>query len=77
MNLRATDHSGGDEIIRGNSYSVCLNGPADDAGSLRGYWEGLCAGGEVLLPLTRAGWGDEYGMCADRFGVTWRVTIEA
>jgi PhnB protein len=23
----------------------------------------------------RAGWGDEFGMCIDEFGVTWMVNI--
>lgn len=53
--------------------SVSLSG--DDAAALRGYWAGLSAGGTVTLPLERQMWGDEFGMCIDKFGVPWMVNI--
>jgi PhnB protein len=51
---------------------VSLSG--DDA-ALRGYWERLSDGGVVAVPLERQMWGDEFGMCVDRFGITWMVNI--
>ena len=53
--------------------SLSLSG--DDAGRLRGYWEKLSAGGTVTMPLQKQAWGDEFGMCADQFGVPWMVDI--
>jgi PhnB protein len=53
--------------------SVSLSG--DDADQLRGYWEKLSAGGVVTMPLERQAWGDDFGMCTDRFGVQWMVDI--
>ena len=57
----------------GNNIAVSLSG--DDADELRGYWEKLSDGGTVLVALEKQMWGDEFGMCADRFGVSWMVNI--
>jgi PhnB protein len=29
----------------------------------------------VSVPLEKQMWGDEFGMCKDRFGVQWMVNI--
>ena len=52
---------------------ISLSG--DDGDTLRRYFEALSDGGEILLPLERQMWGDEYGQCKDRFGVQWMVNI--
>lgn len=57
----------------GSAISVSLSG--DDAVELRGYWEKLSASGTVSMPLEKQMWGDEFGMCTDRFGVDWMVNI--
>ena len=51
--------------------SVSLSG--DDEAKLRGYFEGLSAGGTVVMPCEKAPWGDTFGMCVDRFGTSWLV----
>lgn len=53
--------------------SVSLSG--DDAELLRGYWNRLSAGGAVAMPLRKQVWGDEFGLCVDKFGVSWMVNI--
>ncbi len=57
----------------GNNLAVSLSG--DDADELRGYWDKLSDGGAVSVPLEKQMWGDEFGMCVDRFGVAWMVNI--
>lgn len=59
----------------GTTISVSLSG--DEADRLRGYWQKLSAGGTVQTPLEKQMWGDEFGMCVDRFGVQWLVDITA
>jgi PhnB protein len=54
-------------------FSVSLSG--DDADLLRGYWDKLSAGGTTTMPLAKQAWGDEFGMCTDKFGVSWMVNI--
>lgn len=54
-------------------FSMSLSG--DDGDVLRGYFEKLSTGGMITMPLARQVWGDEFGMCTDRFGVSWLVNI--
>jgi len=56
-----------------SGVSISLSG--DDDVALRGYWEKLSDGGNVLQPLEVAPWGDAFGMLVDRFGVSWLVNI--
>jgi PhnB protein len=57
----------------GAGISVSLSG--DDDGTLRGWWDGLSAGGRVNVPLEMAPWGDSFGMFTDKYGVDWLVNI--
>ncbi|MDO1480121.1 VOC family protein [Rhodococcus ruber] len=57
----------------GDNISISLSG--DDEAELRGYWDKLSEGGTVAMPLERAPWGDQFGMCTDRFGIQWMVNI--
>jgi PhnB protein len=52
---------------------ISLSG--DDADTLRGWFDGLAAGGTVNVPLEKAPWGDWFGDLTDRFGVSWMVNI--
>ena len=58
---------------QGDNISISLSG--DDGAQLRGYWEKLSDGGNVTMPLEKQMWGDEFGMCVDRFGIPWMVNI--
>jgi PhnB protein len=71
--LMASDTPPGMPRSEGSSISVSLSG--DDAEELRGYFAKLSEGGTVTMPLEKQMWGDEFGMCIDRFGVTWLVNI--
>ena len=73
--LMAADTPNSMDYTPGTSHSVSLSGDAGDEAELRGYWDKLVAGGTVTTPLDRAPWGDTFGMCRDRFGVTWLVNI--
>ena len=61
------EHNPGDNIV------VSLSG--DDADELRGYWNKLSDGGTVAVPLEKQMWGDEFGQCVDKFGISWMVNI--
>jgi PhnB protein len=58
-----------------NNFSMSLSG--EDEARLRGYFDKLAASGTVLMPLEKAVWGDTFGMCTDKFGVTWLVNVNA
>ncbi|MCT9143167.1 VOC family protein [Streptomyces violaceus] len=71
--LMGADNPPGMESAPGNPFSVSLSG--DDDAELRGYWEKLSENGSVSVPLEKQMWGDEFGMCTDRFGTPWMVNI--
>ena len=73
LTLMGADTPPGTEHNPGNNIAVSLSG--EDADELRGYWEKLSDGGTVSVPLEKQMWGDEFGMCVDRFGVAWMVNI--
>jgi PhnB protein len=56
-----------------SNISLSLSG--DNEPELRGYFEKLSAGGTIVLPLEKAPWGDIFGMCTDKFGVSWIVNV--
>lgn len=57
-----------------NPY-LTFDGNARQAMEFYAYWDELSAGGTVQMPLGRQVWGDEFGMCVDRFGVSWMVNV--
>ncbi len=71
--LMCADTPPGNDLQPGNNIAVSLSG--DDTDALRGYWQGLSEGGTVAVPLEKQMWGDEFGMCVDRFGTQWMVNI--
>lgn len=73
--LMGADVPPGMEHNPGDTITISLSG--DDADELRGYWDELAEGGTVTVPLEKQMWGDEYGACVDRFGISWMVNISA
>jgi len=73
--LMGADAAPGTEYQPGNNIAVSLSGDSTSADELRGYWEKLSEGGTVTVPLEKQIWGDEFGMCIDRFGIAWMVNI--
>ena len=71
--LMLADMPPGTDHAPGNDVAISLSG--DDADELRRYWDQLSDAGEVQVPLEQQMWGDVFGMCTDRFGVSWMVNI--
>jgi PhnB protein len=71
--LMGADNPPGMELTTGNNMAVSLSG--DDDAELRGYWDKLSDGATVTMPLEKQMWGDVFGMCIDRFGISWMVNI--
>jgi PhnB protein len=69
----------GADVPTGMEYEpaagVSLSLSGDDGDELRGYWDKLCDGGRVTIPLEKQVWGDEFGMCVDKYGIPWMVNV--
>lgn len=73
MTLMASDTPNRMEYRAGTNFGISLSG--DNEAELTAYFEKLSEGGVVTMPLTKATWGDTFGMCTDKFGVSWLVNI--
>jgi PhnB protein len=71
--LMGADTPPGIDHQPGNNMTVSLSG--DDDAELHGYWDMLSEGGTVSVALEKQMWGDEFGQCADQFGIAWMVNI--
>lgn len=71
--LMGADAPPGMTMTTGDNISISLSG--DDTEELRGYWTKLSEAGNVTVPLERQMWGDVFGSCVDRFGISWIVNI--
>jgi len=71
----ASDTPARNEFHPGTNMSMSLTGENEE--ELKTYFQKLSAGGKVSMPLEKAMWGDMFGMCTDKFGVAWMVSITA
>lgn len=73
MMFMAADTPNSMEYQTGSRVSMSLSG--DDEAKLRSYFERLSTGGTVIMPLEKAPWGDSFGMCTDKYDISWMVNI--
>ncbi len=73
--LMAADTPNSMERPEVSNISISISGEAQDEAELRGYYDKLAADGVTVMPLDKAPWGDIFGMCHDRFGVSWMVNV--
>lgn len=77
VHLMASDHVEGfspSALERGNDLHISL--VADDRAEADRVFGLLSSdGGQVRMPLGNAPWGPYFGMCVDRFGVQWMISL--
>jgi PhnB protein len=74
--LMGCDTAGGDwfKLVKGNNFAVSIaTGSRDEADRL---FNGLSAGGQVSMPMSKTFWGSYFGMFTDKFGINWMVGFE-
>ena len=79
--LTATVHLMGSDVVAGVSPPVQFGNHAhisivaDDKAEADRVFAALSEGGSVAMPIANAPWGPYFGMCTDRFGVNWMVSL--
>lgn len=58
----------------GNNFSISIVAN-DKAEADRAFAALSGGGGKATMPLANAPWGPYFGMCTDRFGVQWMVSL--
>ncbi len=61
----------GRPTFQGFSLSIA----APDAAKADTLFASLAEGGQVQMPLTKTFWSPRFGMVADRFGVSWMISV--
>jgi PhnB protein len=59
------------EVVMGNNVSLTINAKSKPEADR--FFEMLSGGGNIILQIGDVFWGSYYGMCTDKFGVTWTV----
>jgi PhnB protein len=74
--LMATDalESMGQKLKAGNNYHLSIS--ADSQDEATHLFNGLSAGGKVMVPLAKMFWGAYFGMFTDKFGTQWMVSYD-
>ncbi len=72
MGSDSTSFSG--DVTFGNNFSVSINTESrEEADKL---FNGLSAGGKVIMPMDNTFWGAYFGMFTDKFGINWMVNLD-
>ena len=69
----STSGSGGD-VTFGNNFAVSINGDSKEEADR--LFNGLSAGGTVIMPMADTFWGAYFGMFTDKFGINWMVNFD-
>ena len=58
-------------VVNGTNFNICINAESEEEATK--LFNGLSAGGQVIMPLGKAFWGAYFGMFNDKFGISWMV----
>jgi PhnB protein len=64
----------GPPAVFGNNFHISVVGK-DKEEADRVFAQLSSDGGSVAMPLANAPWGPYFGMCVDRFGIHWMVSL--
>jgi len=73
VRLMGNDHldSMGGPFKAGNNFSLSLHPDSEELADK--LFANLSAGGTVTVPMSKAPWGDYFGMFTDKFGIKWMI----
>jgi len=77
VRLMGNDHLDfmGGPFLAGNNFSLSLH--LDNEELADKLFADLSAGGSVTVPMSKAPWGDYFGMFTDKFGIKWMINKAA
>ncbi|MDI9257344.1 VOC family protein [Flavobacterium sedimenticola] len=72
MGSDSTSQSG--DVVIGSNVSVSIN--TDSRAEADRLFNGLSAGGTIIMPMESTFWGAYFGMFTDKFGIHWMVNFD-
>lgn len=64
----------GHTLNTGNNFHIAI--AAESENDARKFFDGLAAGGQVVMPLEKTFWNAYFGMLIDKFGVQWMINYD-
>ena len=64
----------GEPLVVGNNFYLSV--VASSRHEADRVFQALAEKGEVEMPMANAPWGPYFGMCHDRFGIHWMISLE-
>lgn len=62
------------DVKMGNNFSISIN--ASSEAEADKIFNGLSAGGSIIMPMNKTFWGAYFGMFTDKFGIGWMVNYD-
>lgn len=63
------------ELLAFSNFSLIVH--TDEKEEADRLFNELSNGGQIKMPMNLTFWGSYYGICIDKFGIMWKLTIEA
>jgi PhnB protein len=64
----------GHATVIGNNFSISVNAKSQSEADR--LYNGLSAGGQKTMPMSKTFWGSYFGMLTDRFGIQWMLSYD-
>lgn len=61
-------------FIAGNNFAISINGESKEEADK--IFHALAAGGQTTMPMADTFWGSYFGMCTDKFGISWMMSYD-
>lgn len=62
------------KVNKGNNVFISINTESEDEAER--IFNGLSAGGKVMMPMGKTFWGAYFGMFSDKFGIQWMLSYD-
>ena len=72
--LMGSDSTAESRVAMGQNISISINTDSEEEATK--LFNGLSAGGKIIMPLEKTFWGAYFGMFADKFGIGWMVNYD-
>ncbi|HQV00532.1 MAG TPA: VOC family protein, partial [Bacteroidia bacterium] len=64
----------GEPFVAGNNFSLSLHPDSEELADK--LFNNLSVEGNIIVPISKAPWGDYFGMFIDKFGINWMVSFD-
>ncbi len=61
-------------VTAGSNFSISVNAESEEEANK--IFNGISSGGKVIMPMNKTFWGAYFGMCVDKFGISWMVNFD-